>query len=345
LVYRDRGIKGSIIIMSIILFGCFFMAGCSMLFMKSAEENVPGTQELESKEPEIEMQETEEQKIEEPEIIVKPLPEIVFSPTEILPGGYFSIFISNVDEGDSIETDTDLVKEKPVFYKYKEGRLAIIGFNSRIKPDTYKFAVKVIRDGEIAAEKHTDVTVVPKEFEKQYLKVSKSQKEQRSEENLNNDSVHTSRAKSETADTPLWQGEFIQPAEGRITTEYAVIRYINDEESGRHGGLDIAAPKGTPVKASNDGVVKLSMLLVVSGNTVIIDHGCNVFTSYIHLDKLLVKEGDIVKKGDIIGEVGSTGFSTGPHLHWSTTIGATYMNPHTFIGHDPLEFIENTAEE
>ena len=141
-----------------------------MLFMKSAEENVPGTQELESKEPEIEMQETEEQKIEEPEIIVKPLPEIVFSPTEILPGGYFSIFISNVDEGDSIETDTDLVKEKPVFYKYKEGRLAIIGFNSRIKPDTYKFAVKVIRDGEIAAEKHTDVTVVPRNSKSSILK-------------------------------------------------------------------------------------------------------------------------------------------------------------------------------
>lgn len=345
MVYRDRGIKKSIIIISIILFGSFFMTGCSILSLKLTKEIAPGTQEFESKGPEAEMQEAEKQNAEEQEIVVKPLPEIMFSPTEILPGGYFSVFISNVDEKDSIETDTDLVKEKPVFYKYKEGRLAIIGFNSRIKPDTYKFMVRVIRDGEIAAEKAADVTVARKEFEKQYLEVSKSQKEQRSEENLNNDSVHTSRAKSETSDTPLWQGEFIQPVEGRITTEYAVIRYINKEESGRHGGLDIAAPKGTPVKASNDGIVKLSMMLVVSGNTVIIDHGCNVFTSYIHMDKLLVKEGDKVKKGDIIGEVGSTGFSTGPHLHWNTTVGEIYMNPHTFIGHDPLEFIENTAEE
>lgn len=307
------------------------MTSCSLITVQQSSEIVS--------EPE------EEQAIEEQETVVKPLPEVVFSTAEILPGGYFSVFIKNAEESDSIEVDTDLVQVKPVFYSYKDGRLAILGFNSRVKDGNYKYAVKVIRDGKIAAEKEIDLTVSPKEFEKQYLKVSSTQKEQRSDEKLNEDSIHTSRAKSETADTPLWSGAFMKPVEGEITTEYAVIRYINNEESGRHGGLDIAAPKETPVKASNDGVVKLSMMLNVSGNTVIIDHGCNIFTSYVHLDKLLVKEGDAVRKGDIIGEVGSTGFSTGPHLHWTTTVGATFMNPHSLIDNDPLEFLQDDVAE
>jgi murein DD-endopeptidase MepM/ murein hydrolase activator NlpD len=120
-----------------------------------------------------------------------------------------------------------------------------------------------------------------------------------------------------------------------------MIRYINKEESSRHSGLDLAAAKGTTVKAANNGIVRLSMLLKVTGNTVIIDHGCNVYSSYAHLDKLLVAEGDKVKKGDIIGEVGSTGFSTGPHLHWTTTIGKVYINPETLVEKDPLEFLNS----
>ena len=68
----------------------------------------------------------------------------------------------------------------------------------------------------------------------------------------------------------------------------------------RHSGLDIAVPRGTPVKAANNGVIRLSMMLTVTGNTIIIDHGCNIYSSYAHLDKLLVQDGAEVKKGDII---------------------------------------------
>ena len=72
---------------------------------------------------------------------------------------------------------------------------------------------------------------------------------------------------------------------------------------------------------------------------VIIDHGCNVYTSYAHLDKLLVGEGTEIGKGDVIGEVGSTGFSTGPHLHWTATVGRIYIDPESLMKKDPLEFI------
>lgn len=91
--------------------------------------------------------------------------------------------------------------------------------------------------------------------------------------------------------------------------------------------MDIAALTGTPVMAGNNGVVRLSMPLHVTGDTVNIDQGLNMFGAYSPLDCLLVEEGQVVQKGDIIGEVGSTGFSTGPHLHWSISIGSVFVNP------------------
>lgn len=269
----------------------------------------------------------------------EPVPEIVFSNIEVLPGGCFSIYLKGMTDRDEIQVSTTLVQEQPRFFSHLDGKLAIVGLSCRTKQGDYKYKVQVRRDGEIAAESEEIVKVLPKEFEKQYLKVTATQKSQRSDKNFDEDKVHTDKAKAVTSEKPLWEGTFIKPVEGRISTEFGMIRYINNVESERHSGLDISAPKGTPIKAANNGIVRLSMMLNVTGNTIIIDHGCNIYTSYAHLDKLLVEEGSEVKKGDIIGEVGTTGFSTGPHLHWTTTIGTLYINPETLMGKDPLGFL------
>lgn len=280
------------------------------------------------------------------ELPPEPVPEIVFSETEALPGGCFGIYLKGMTDRDEIKVSGEFLQEQPRFFSYGEGKLAIVGLSCRTKEGEYEYRVQVLRDGETAAEKEEILKVLPKEFEKQYIEVTTAQKSQRSSENFDEDSVHTGRAKSVTSERPLWEGIFIKPVEGRITTEFGMIRYINKEESGRHSGLDIAAPRGTPVKAANNGFVRLSMPLIVTGNTVIIDHGCNIYSSYAHLDKLLVEEGAEVRKGDVIGEVGSTGFSTGPHLHWSVTIGKLFINPESLMDKDPLEFInrEDGAE-
>ncbi|HWQ30549.1 MAG TPA: M23 family metallopeptidase [Negativicutes bacterium] len=278
------------------------------------------------------------EQIEQVEVIKEQKPEIILSGMELQPGGCFAIYLSGMTDRDEVKVSTNLSLEQPVFFKQAEGRLAIVGVSCRMKAGEYMYNVQVLRDGKIAAEKAQVLKILPKEFEKQYLTVSITQKEQRSDDNFDSDKVYTDKAKSVTSDKPLWEGTFVKPVEGRISTEFGMIRYINKDESSRHSGLDLAAAKGTPVKAANNGIVRLSMLLKVTGNTVIIDHGCNVYSSYAHLDKLLVAEGDEVKKGDIIGEVGSTGFSTGPHLHWTTTIGKVYINPETLVEKDPLEF-------
>ncbi len=305
---------GKLIIKTVI----FIVIFLSAVYVIGIQESYPGPEKAENAVP-LEV-------VSEPEQEPEPVPEIILSGMELQPGGCFEIYLKGLTERDEIKISTPLLLEQPAFFEYREGKLAVVPINCRTKEGDYDYRVQVLRDGETAVDKEAVLKVLPKEFEKQYLTVSTTQQAQRSDENFDEDKVHTDRAKAVTSDIPLWEGVFIKPVEGRISTEFGQIRYVNKTESGRHSGLDLAAARGTPVKAANNGSVRLAMMLKVTGNTVIIDHGFNIYSAYAHLDKLLVKEGDQVKKGDIIGEVGSTGFSTGPHLHWTTTVGKVYIN-------------------
>lgn len=139
-------------------------------------------------------------------------------------------------------------------------------------------------------------------------------------------------AYSKSEPLPLWTDTFIRPAQGKITTEYGYTRYVNGVLNNRHSGLDIANSVGTPILAVNDGIVRLAGNLLETGYTVIVDHGAGLFSSYSHLSKLQVKAGEMVYRGQTIGQMGNTGFSTGSHLHWVMRIGETYLNPTPFIG-------------
>lgn len=126
--------------------------------------------------------------------------------------------------------------------------------------------------------------------------------------------------------------EFIQPVKGEITTEYGMIRYVNDEPtSSRHSGIDIATAQGTPIVATNSGRVILAEYLQMTGNTIVIEHGFGLKSVYYHMSELKVKADDMVKRGDVIGLVGSTGFSTGPHLHFSMAVNNVWVNPWLFF--------------
>lgn len=119
----------------------------------------------------------------------------------------------------------------------------------------------------------------------------------------------------------LWEGEFIMPADGEISLGFGDKLYINGKYSGSHFGIDYANTTGTNVYASNNGIVTLSDYTPSYGNTILIDHGQNVFTMYLHLSELKVPAGNSVKKGDLIGLMGATGIATGPHLHFTGFIG------------------------
>jgi murein DD-endopeptidase MepM/ murein hydrolase activator NlpD len=135
---------------------------------------------------------------------------------------------------------------------------------------------------------------------------------------------------------PFWRTGFIWPAVGRISGVYGSQRIVNGKPLRPHFGVDVAAPPGTPVRAAAAGTVTLAHGdLYFSGKTVIVEHGLGVSTLYIHMQALRVATGDRVAQGQVIGTIGTTGRSTGPHLHWGLNWGQDYLDPATIVGPMP----------
>lgn len=129
-----------------------------------------------------------------------------------------------------------------------------------------------------------------------------------------------------------WQSGFVLPVDGRISGYFGNQRIFNGVPKSPHSGTDIAAPQGTSVKAAGDGVVILDGKdYFYTGNMVIIDHGQGLQTIYAHLQDSVVRRGDEVAKGQIIGHVGQTGRATGPHLHWGASLNNVRFNPHSLL--------------
>ncbi len=126
---------------------------------------------------------------------------------------------------------------------------------------------------------------------------------------------------------PMWTREFRVPREAPVTSPFGTGRMFNGVVASRHLGVDYKGAVGTPVYATNRGVVALVDTFFLAGRLIYIDHGGGVVTGYFHLTKPLVAKGDTVERGQQIGTVGATGRVTGPHLHWSARFGALTFNP------------------
>ncbi len=129
----------------------------------------------------------------------------------------------------------------------------------------------------------------------------------------------------------LWSGGWRAPAGGPVTSHFGEVRSYNDGPSGaRHGGADFGAPEGTPVYAANGGRVALARQLAVRGGMVVIDHGGGVLSGYAHLSAFAVAEGQTVRRGQLIAQVGNTGLSTAAHLHWEISVHGVLVDPLRF---------------
>ena len=125
----------------------------------------------------------------------------------------------------------------------------------------------------------------------------------------------------------FWSEGFITPVEGRVSTRFGTGRVLNGKRRSPHSGVDIAAKKGVPIEVSNGGKVLLAYDFYLSGKTVVVDHGWGVCTIYAHMDRIDVREGQKVERGQTIGTVGTSGRSTGPHLHFGAFVRGVKVDP------------------
>jgi murein DD-endopeptidase MepM/ murein hydrolase activator NlpD len=183
--------------------------------------------------------------------------------------------------------------------------------------------------------------IAAKKFQTQYLQVTQQMESMKQDTGrISADQKKIDAARSQSAPEFLFTEDFVKPIEGILTTPYGYTRYVNGKYDSSHQALDLAAKEGTPIKATNDGIVALADSLYLTGNSIYLDHGMGLFSQYAHMSKLNVKTGDRVKKGDIIGLVGTTGFSTGPHLHFTYWAHNTPVNPDLFFNTTPFHWLK-----
>ncbi len=212
--------------------------------------------------------------------------------------------------------------------------LVFIGLDLGTPPGSYPLSVTVERSGVVREVLGREILVEAKEFpsKKLWVKEDFAVPPKAVEERIAREAEIVTAVYSRI--TPRWlgRGDFFLPHEGKAFPNFGQRRIYNNKPRSTHGGVDIAAPLGAPIRAANAGKVVLASDLYLSGRTVIIDHGLGVFTSYGHMSKLLVRRGADVAKGDVLGKAGSTGRSTGPHLHWAARIYDARVDPFSLLG-------------
>jgi len=250
-------------------------------------------------------------------------PELVFEPKEVGPGDILLVAVKNV----AGPVEGTFINRKVYFNPSKDSFKAVIGIDLYTEPG--KYPLNILVNG---APMRQTITVHKKEYPIQRLTLPKDMVELSPE---NEARVERERLKMAAIwpneSQRVWAGDFMNPLEGEIVTTFGVRRIINKIPKNPHSGMDVSGKEGDEVRAPNSGVVALVDDEFYSGNSLVLDHGQGVYTMFFHLSKILVKPGQEVKKGDIIAHVGSTGRSTGPHLHWGVRMQGARVDPMELI--------------
>jgi len=260
----------------------------------------------------------------------------------VRPGDVTLVTVRSSSELDWV---TGRLEGKKLYFK-KEGPFiftTLIAFPMDKKRGEYKLYLRASgKEAELA--KTVMLNVMKRDYRLERLKLPKNMVEpgEKQLERIRRENRALFSVKRYISKKRYWEGDFIRPVKGKIAGNFGVRRILNGVSKSPHSGNDVRAPAGSKIKSPNDGRVIYVDNMYYGGKTIVIDHGHGLSTLYMHLSKIFVNHGQEIKKGQIIGLVGSTGRSTGPHLHWGAYLYGEKVDPASLLGLSVDEVI--TAE-
>ena len=248
-----------------------------------------------------------------------------------VPGGIALVTLGPVSS--SISPPRAWLGEQPVWVTAENGQwMAVVGLALDLPAGTHELHIN-----DSGQEKKITFSVGTKRYPEQRITLKDSSKvtlsavdEERVVAEIGQIQAlkHHWRETDHRAETDI---HFLLPASGRLASRFGLRRFFNGEPRAPHTGLDVAIPRGTPIKASSHGQVLATGDYFFNGKTVFIDHGNGVLSMYCHLDQIDVQPGNLVTQGQRIGRSGMTGRASGPHLHWSVVLNGVMVDPALFL--------------
>ncbi|MBE9533028.1 MAG: M23 family metallopeptidase [Proteobacteria bacterium] len=220
-------------------------------------------------------------------------------------------------------------KRQVMVVKKDEQWLAVVGVSLSAKIGKQTLVVTSANK-----TKKTSFDIVDKSYPTQHIEIKDKRKVNPNNYDMKRINAERSRISGaleywmDKDDVPM---DFAWPIEGRISGLFGRRRVFNGQPRRPHSGMDLAAPTGTEIHATADGVIRGTGDYFFNGNTVFIDHGQGLVTMFCHMDKIGVKDGQVVKQGDVVGTVGMTGRVTGPHLHMGVSLNDQRIEPRLFF--------------
>lgn len=260
-----------------------------------------------------------------------------------LSSSYFNAYFSRsvVKQGDVVlvtvispiifsELSGDLNNNRVFFNRTGKGKeyTGILGIDMNLAPGVYCLRLTGSING-TSITSNVEFEIKERKYETETLAFPENlvELDKESEERAEREGAALTNIWKEIGPERLWIVGFKPPVKGRSKNNFGKRRILNGKEKSPHNGVDIIAPAGRKIFSANNGRVALTDEQFFGGKTVVIDHGQGLFTTYLHLSKILVDKGEIVNKGAVIGLVGSTGRSKKPHLHWSARVNNARVDP------------------
>jgi Peptidase family M23 len=254
-----------------------------------------------------------------------PSAQVVVSPADVVAG---SPELIRVAAPDASSVDGEWLGRKITFFRHGEDWFALAGTDVEAPVGASTLHITAHTSGRTvdlsqslaihAAHYRTGTLTVAPEFVQPPPEEAKR---------IEEESKLKAKVFASSAPQPLWHGDFHAPVAAQATDSFGTRRMFNGKLASIHKGADFHAAVGTPVHASNSGVVVLARPLYYEGNCVVIDHGLGLYTVSMHFSRIDVKEGQHVDAGDQLGLSGATGRVTGPHLHWAVRWENAYLDP------------------